>query len=198
MTCAAQETSRCNGFTLVELLTALFVLSLLALMSHRGLSGVLDTREHLARETAKWRSLAAFFERFEHDVQLAMPRPVRTPGASAAAFVARDDVSQRPHLEFSRASAGDLPRRVGYAHNSRGEIELWLWAGLDVAGGTPAIRHSVLKGVARLEIDCMDDGRRWMRQWPLADDAAALPRAVRLRVVLASGEEIVRVYALRS
>ena len=198
MRCAAKETSRCNGFTLVELLTALLVLSLLALMSHRGLSGVLDTREHVERETAKWRALAAFFERFEHDVQLAMPRPVRAPGASAAAFVARDDLSQGPHLEFSRASAGDLPRRVGYSHNNRGEIELWLWAGLDVAGGAPAVRHSVLKGVARLEIDCMDEGLRWMRQWPLADDAPALPRAVRLRIVLASGEEIVRVYALRS
>lgn len=195
---AAKKASGPRGFTLVELLTALFVLSLLALMSYRGLSGVLDTREHVERETAKWRALAAFFERFEHDVQLAMPRPVRSPGASGAAFVARDDASQEPHLEFSGAGAGDVPRRVGYAHNSRGEIELWLWAGLDAAGAAPAVRHSVLRGVARFEIDCMDEGRRWMRRWPLADDAAALPRAVRLRVVLASGEEIVRVYALRS
>ena len=198
MRCAAKGTSTRNGFTLIELLTALFVLSLLALMSYRGLAGVLDTREHLGRETAKWRALAAFFERFEHDVQLAMPRPVRSPGAAGAAFVARDDVSQGPHLEFSGAGAGDSPRRVGYAHNARGEIELWLWPGLDGAGVAPAVRHSVLQGVARLEIDCLDEGLRWRRSWPLADDALALPRAIRLRVVLASGEEIVRVYALRS
>ena len=192
------EVRGAHGYTLVELLTALFVLSLLALMSYRGLSGVLDTREHLARETAKWRALAAFFERFEHDVQLAMPRPVRTPGGSASAFIARDDTPQGPQVEFSRAAAGDAPRRVGYARNSRGEIELWLWPGLDTAEAAPALRERVLNGVARLEIECMDERLAWISKWPADNEELALPRAVRLRIVLSDGEEIVRVYALRS
>ena len=33
-----------RGFTLIELMTALLVLSLLALMSYRGLGAVLDAR----------------------------------------------------------------------------------------------------------------------------------------------------------
>lgn len=187
-----------HGYTLVELLTALLVLSLFALMSYRGLSGVLDTRAHLARETEKWRALAAFFERFEHDVQLAMPRPVRTPHGSASAFIARDDTPQGAQLEFSRAGAGDAPRRVGYARNDRGEIELWLWPGLDTTETAPALRESVLKGVARLDIECMDERLAWISKWPAGDEGLALPRAVRLRIVLSGGEEIVRVYALRS
>ena len=60
-----------RGFTLVELLTALLVLSLLALMSYRGLGAVLDAREHVKLETDKWRHVAAFFARFERDVELA-------------------------------------------------------------------------------------------------------------------------------
>lgn len=47
-----------RGFTLIEVLTALLVLSLLALMSYRGLSAVLDAREHVRAETEKWRRVA--------------------------------------------------------------------------------------------------------------------------------------------
>ena len=36
-----------RGFTLIEIMTALLVLSLLALMSYRGLGAVLDAREHV-------------------------------------------------------------------------------------------------------------------------------------------------------
>ena len=73
---AAAQMRKPRGFTLIELLTALLILSLLALMSYRGLGAVLDAREHVRQETEKWRSVAAFFARFERDVQLAAPRPV--------------------------------------------------------------------------------------------------------------------------
>ena len=74
-----------NGFTLIELLTALFILSILALMSYRGLAAVLDTRERVAQEAEKWRSVASFFDRFERDVHLAMPRAVRSAAGGAPA-----------------------------------------------------------------------------------------------------------------
>ena len=69
--------SATSGFTLIELLTVVFIFSVLALMSYRGLAAVIDTREHVAQETAKWRTLASFFARFERDVHLAMPRAVQ-------------------------------------------------------------------------------------------------------------------------
>ena len=60
-----------RGFTLIELMIALLVLSILALMAYRGLGVVLDSRDHIAREAEKWRNVAAFFSRFERDVNLA-------------------------------------------------------------------------------------------------------------------------------
>jgi hypothetical protein len=38
----------------------------------------------------------------------------------------------------------------------------------------------------------------WVNAWPTAAADPPLPRAVRVRIVLASGEEIVRVFALQS
>jgi general secretion pathway protein J len=81
---APARRGRPRGFTLIEILSALLILSLLALMSYRGLGAVLDAREHTRYETEKWRRVSAFFARFERDVQLAAPRPVRATSSSSS------------------------------------------------------------------------------------------------------------------
>src|SRR3954464_6665736 len=91
-----------RGFTLIELLVTLLILSVLALVSYRGLAAVSDTREHVAQETVKWRSVASFFARFEHDIHLAMPRAVRTPAGTAPAWRGSPARTRIPELEFSR------------------------------------------------------------------------------------------------
>jgi general secretion pathway protein J len=178
-----------RGFTLIELMSALLILSLLAVMSFRGLGAVLDARDHVRQETAKWRGVAAFFSRFQGDVQLSAPRPVQ-----AAA----------ERLEFSRFATPeglDLPRRIGYALNQNHEIELSLWPALDaaperVADAAPA-RYVVLAGVSELKLEYLDAKLLWADTWPRAEGDAPLPLAVRVRIVLASGEQITRVFALK-
>ena len=186
-----------RGFTLIELLAALLVLSLLALMSYRGLGAVLDSRDHVRGETRKWQGVAAFFTRFERDVELATPRPVRSGAGIAPAWLGQPG----PRLEFSRfafADGVDAPRRVGYALNERKEIELWVWPGLDVAPDAVPARYPVLAGVQAFELQYLDAARNWQDAWPRSQGDAPIPRAVRLRIVLASGEQIVRVFALHA
>jgi general secretion pathway protein J len=176
---------RLRGFTLIELMSALVILSLLAVMSFRGLGAVLDARDQVRQETEKWRSVAAFFSRFQRDVQLSAPRAVRAS-------------SER--LEFSRFAAAegiDAPRRVAYALNDSGEIELWLWPGFDVAPDARPARYVVLSAVAQLRLQYLDGGSAWTDAWPRSNLDPPLPQAVRLRIVLASGEELVRVFSLK-
>lgn len=181
--------ARRHGFTLIELMIALLILSLLAVMSFRGLGAVLDARDQVRLETEKWRSVAAFFSRFQRDVQLSAPRPVRAASG---------------RLEFSRfatAEGIDVPRRVAYQLNGNREIELWLWSGFDVApNAQPAqpARYAVLSAVAQFELQYLDSELAWVDAWPRSERDPPLPQAVRLRIVLASGEELVRVFALRS
>lgn len=190
-----------RGFTLVELLTAMLILSILGLMSYRGLGTVLDTREHVQLETEKWRRVSEFFDRFERDAALAAPRPVRMAGGIAPAWHARPAGTPQPQIEFSRfASEGDIDvaRRVAYRLNSDGQIELWLWPALDKApDGAPA-RYPVLDGVVRLDLQYLDARQTWFSSWPADGGTAVLPRAVRLQLLLASGETIVRVFALNA
>ena len=193
-----------RGFTLIELMAALVVLSLLGLMSYRGLGTVMDTREHLKVESEKWRRLDSFFARFERDVRLAAPRPVRTSSGAEAAWLGRLDQSEateEPLLEFSRFASSegvDTARRLGYRRNGRREIELWLWPGLDVAPDTVPARYPVLWNVKEFELQYMNANLVWVSIWPGSPADPSIPLAVRLRIVLDSGEELVRVFALNS
>ena len=176
---------RPRGFTLIELLAALLILSLLALMSFRGLGAVLDARDHVRQETEKWRGVAAFFSRFQRDVQLSAPRPL---------------LAAAGRLEFSRLAAEegvDAPRRVGYRLNERREIELSLWPTFEPAPETPPTRYPLLPAVAEFQLQYLGSDLAWVDAWPRTERDPPLPQAVRLRVVLASGEELVRVFALK-
>jgi len=186
---------------LIELLTALLILSALALMSYRGLGAVLDAREHVTRETDKWRRVAAFVARFERDVKLAAPRPVRSASGTAPAWRGIPGATSEPLLEFSRFASVegmDSARRLAYRLNGRQEIELWLWPGLDIAPGALPARYPVLADVTAFELHYLNANLAWMDGWPGSAADAPIPQAVRLRIVLASGEEIVRVFGLRS
>jgi len=196
-------TIRAGGFTLIEVLAALLILSALALMSYRGLSAVLDAREHVSKETNRWRRVAAFFSRFERDIEMAAPRPVRSVSGSAAAPAWRgtSDPKQEPRVEFSRfgsVEGMDRPRRVAYSLNAQHEIELWLWPALDAAGDALPARYAVLAGVTDFELQYLDANSVWVNAWPSSANDPPLPRAVRLRVMLATGEELVRLFALNS
>lgn len=192
-----RSANRPQGFTLIELLSALLILSLLAVMSLRGLNAVLDARDQVARETHKWQRVAAFLQRFERDIGLSAPRPVRALAGTAPAWIGAPGTG----LEFSRFASSeglDVARRVAYRLNPNREIEIALWPGLDLAPGAQPARYAVLSGVAEFDVQYLDRALAWVPAWPAAAGDPPLPRAVRLRVVLSTGEELVRVFALQS
>jgi len=191
-----------RGFTLIELMIALLVLSLLALMSYRGLGAVLDARDHVTQETAKWRDVASFLARFERDVELAAPRTVRTANGQAPAWLGTpagtDTAASLVFSRFASADGVDTPHRVGYQLNEKHEIELWLWPGLDVPPDTQPARYPVLTGVKSFELQYLNSALVWVDAWPTAASDPPIPRAVRVRIVLDTNEEIVRIYALQT
>ena len=197
--------TKVRGFTLIELLTALLILSLLALMSYRGLGAVLDTRQQVGAESEKWQRLSKFFARFEADLRLAAPRTYRSGAAGASTTPAwrgrpgaGADSGASPRLEFGRfaAAAGEGPRRVGYQLNDKQEVEFWLWPGLDLGADVEAKRYPVLSGVSEFQLQYLNNELAWVDSWPAAGQGPPLPRAVRVRILLVSKEEIVRIFAL--
>lgn len=188
-----------RGFTLIELLAVLMILSLLALMSYRGLGAVLDAREHVRLEVEKWQNVTSFFTRFERDVHLAAPRSIRSPSGSIPAWQGQQRGISGSYVEFSRFGSVDgidAARRLAYHLNDKQEIELLIWTALDTAPDTRPARYSLLEGVTKFELQYLDANSTWLENWAASGVDTEVPRAVQLRIILASGEELVRIFAM--
>lgn len=190
-----------DGFTLIELLTALLILSLLALLSYRSLGATLEARSHISAETSKWQRVAAFSARIEQDIRMASPQAMRSGSGIVPAWLGRSDTAPGPRLEFDRFASidgVDTPRRVGYGLNEKQEIELWLWPRLELESEQLPARYPLLGDVTMFEFQYLTPALAWVNAWPMTPGDTAIPRAVRLRILLGSGEEIVRVFSLNS
>lgn len=194
-----------RGFTLIELLVALIILALISVTGFRGLDAVLQTRERVVEETRKWQHLTLFFSRMEQDVAQAIHRPARDQGGLAQAeWIGRNVVvaDDEAELTFTRAGIPDqseemlAPQRIGY-RLQHGSIILLRWPFLDQAPRDKPIRYPLLEGVREFRLRHLDSNGNWLNQWPPGGLAGVLPLALEVEVTLASGEKIVRVFALQ-
>jgi general secretion pathway protein J len=193
-----------QGFTLVELLVALAIFSVMSVVAYRGLSAVLETREHLMDDNRKWRELAVFFAQMKESVTNVVNRPVRDSGdLQSPAFLGKPDavgendaqlIFTRMGLPGQQGHLGDL-QRFGYRLRDR-NIELLVWPVLDQAPHTRPSVSLALGHVSSFVVRYLDDRGVWQEKWPAIGQNNALPRAVEVRLGLESGEQVTRVFSL--
>ena len=189
-----------RAFTLIELLIALAIFALLSAFAYRGLAVMLESREHLDRDSRKWRDLALFVGRFERDVQAVIERPAVGPsGTLQSAVSSRLDLggTNATGLAVTRAGAvlyaNELaaPQRVGY-RLAEGRVERLAWLAVDSGPRAEVTATPVLGDARALAFRFLDRGYEWRRDWALPA-AQGMPVAVEMTLELGSGEKIVRV-----
>lgn len=189
------------GFTLLEVLIAIAIVALLALMGYRALAALSESESRLSIESARWRTLDLFFARLEADLREAVPRAARNGSAREPAWLAAADAAGNGALAFSRAGPefaidpGSVGQRLGYRLRN-GSIEVLYWGGYDHPRDSEPAAYALLSGVTQFRLSYLTATGRWVESWPVAGEAD-LPRAARVAVTLASGEEIERWLALR-
>ena len=199
-----------NGFTLIEILAALVIFAIMAMLSYRALAAVLDSREQLNAETQKWRDCALFFARVEQDLQGLLNRPVRSADDIAApALAINPDAPAEAMLALTRSGFAQAdgvlaaPQRVGYRLRE-GRVELVLWPHPDMAPRTAQQVFPVLSNVADFRIRALDARGNWQARWPALSNTPGSaageysPTLVELSVTLSSGETLTRLFAMRT
>lgn len=191
-----------RGFTLLEVLIAVAISAVIAVLGYRALAALSDSESRLAAEATRWRTLDLFFARLEGDMRQAVPRSARYGDAREPAWLAQaPDSAGNGALSFSRAGPefslepGSAGQRLGYRLRD-GVIEVLYWGGYDRPRGIEPVAYALLAGVSRFRLAYLTRNGAWSGSWPVTGDAD-LPRAVRVEVMLDSGEVIERWLALR-
>ena len=121
----AQQLRRAGGFTLLELLVALFIAALMFAMGYAALSQGLTSHDHLKEQQARLLELQTAMRVMEQDfVQLA-PRPVRQtigdePSQPALQALPQGDIEGQPQsASLQTAQPSDSSRQARLRQASR-------------------------------------------------------------------------------
>jgi len=180
-----------RGFTLVEVLVALFGLGLIAAAGAAILSQSLSAKDAIGHGGAALRDLQLAHAMLKADLGQIAPRPVRDAfgGRGAVSFRGgRGEDPQAPLLAFVRrgwenpgaAAARASMQYVEYAFRD-GRLIRRARPALDPAPQTPETRMVQLEGVRALRIEFAAGGN-WIPAWTAGAGAprASLPEAVAL------------------
>lgn len=178
-----------GGFTLLELLVALTIFAIMALMSYVGMRSLLQTQQQWSVKADRWQAVMQTVVVVRRDVSQMILRPIMdTSGGQMPAMVLRgvDDI------EFTRTGFVNplalAPRsqlqRVRYQLKDQ-QLIRWTWPVVDRAPGTRPIKRVLLSGVASFQLHYINQAGQWMPTW--SNEAAeneGLPRGVEMIVTL--------------
>jgi general secretion pathway protein J len=71
------QQSHCDGFTLIEMLVALAIGAVIALLSYKALDGAIKIESRVSKLTQQMNSIQRVWQFFADDIQHAVPRPWR-------------------------------------------------------------------------------------------------------------------------
>ena len=176
-----------RGFTLVEVLVAVFILALLLIAAYGSVNALLRTRAILADQNERLRAMQFTVGMLERDLRQAYSRTVRDGyGATEPALVGARDA-----IVFTRAGAAN-PLQAERARVERvvyglrdAQLSRSSFAVLDRTPSSAPVVRDLLPGVDKLAFRYLD-AEQWREQWPpsnvLPRPLKRLPRAVEFSI----------------
>jgi len=193
------------GFTLLELLIAITVFSIISTITYSGLKVVLDTEEQTRGHLERLSQLQIGMSLLQRDIEQAVKREIRDEfGDSQPAMYSGSFTDIL--LEFTR---GGYPnpmalqrsglQRVGYLLEEETLYRL-TWPTLDRAQETEPRRNRLIDNIKSMELVFFDQQMRPHSEWPIKNQETdnnpqnPLPKAIELTLELEKMGNIRRLF----
>ncbi|MET0115997.1 MAG: type II secretion system minor pseudopilin GspJ [Sedimenticola sp.] len=188
-----------RGFTLLELMVAIALFSVMAAMAYAGLDGVLRAKSVTESRAERQAALEIGLRRIQQDIEQMIDRPVRDPRGETlpSLYLPQTDTL----LEFTRAGRGtpenneqSTLQRVAYRFENNRLLRR-SWSVLDRSQADEPVESTLLSGIEDIEIRYYD-GSRWRDYWHPEDVTSdgALPKGLEIRLMLRDWGEIRRIF----
>lgn len=192
-----------QGFTLIELMVAVVIFSILAALAYGVLDQTLTNSDMLSSRMERIKAIQKTIRVVSEDFLQLTPRPVRRDLDQGYAAALSTDVQSVYALELTRAGWSNpigLPRgtlqRAAYRLEEN-ELVRYHWNVLDRTLANEPVGVVLLDDVESIVFRFLQAGGQWTEQWPPAGRGGALglkqrPRAVEIILTLAGEGEISR------
>ena len=179
--------NRFRGFTLVELLVAMFIAAVMFAMGYGAIKQALTTHESLKEQQAHLLELQTAVRVLEQDFVQLSPRPVRQAVGNEPAQPALAGGAASTQGSLIAGASGALPivafTREGWANPAglqrpglqrvayfleNGTLRREYWSVLDPTLASTTTRRELLTHVKAVTIRYLDVNRQWQEQWPPA------------------------------
>lgn len=196
-----------NGFTLLELLIAMSIFSLISIMSFAGLNSVLFNKEVIDKELGRLSDIQRTMLNLSRDIEQSIDRPIRDGlGGTVAALNGGSNIDStlfeltrtgwRNPAEQHRSQL----QRIAYSYEDNQLIRLY-WYHVDHLLTEEPIRRVLLNDVEDIQVRYLD--KEWQDSWPIQaldsnTTAPGLPRAIEITLKLKKWGSITRLFRVRT
>jgi len=173
-----------NGFTLVEMMVALFIFAMLSVAGVIMLRSAVDSDEITAENLGQMAEMQRFVSLLEADLSQALPRTARDErGDRMPAFASETGGPEAAFLRFTRGGQSNVNgearsnlERVEY-RLADGRLERWRYQMTD--GGAIDQPATLISNIDSLALRFRDKRGQWSDRWETAR-LADLPRAIEI------------------
>lgn len=189
------------GFTLLEILIALFIFTILSMLLARALQVVISADASTDRHAKQLRALQFTLLRLSRDIEQAIDRPIvnragkREPAffGSKEGFTLTEGGLSDPSGEFLRSGL----QRIGYLVKAH-TLYRMTWSVLDQAATSRSHLHALLNPVEGVRFQYLDKTGKWQKDYPSRDASEdnPLPLAVSVELELPQWGKLRQVYVI--
>jgi general secretion pathway protein J len=178
-----------RGFTLVELLVALFVTAVMFAIGYGAITEALENRASVRQQQQRLNDLQRTMRVLTQDFSQVAPRPVRDALGSGEEDALRADPRVTTLVSLTRGGVGNLAGaarpallRVDYVFEN-GTLIRQAWPVLDRTQSTVAPRRVIARELRAVRFRYMDPSRQWLDQWPAPNTPRILGKGSRNRPI---------------